>query len=237
MEKDKKCNGFPTEITEEKENQNEPTSQQYPSSIPCEAQYDARSYQTNLFSYEDADPDYHFGLIRGYHREMYSEQSGSEQSLLCCQPLDRDTVNRIKRRNRVLSYQVTGILCGAVFVFFGIFFLVVTFIFSSDETKDYFWRSLDIPTMYIHIIAIIGLTILTLGSALISVCLLVPAVVGRFHGQDLPTFWCTTGDMYIKKAEKMAPNQFLYFDAMHYGNFVGDPDVKKVQPELRSEKD
>jgi hypothetical protein len=241
METDKKCNGFPKGITEEKEDENlvdEATSQEYPSSIPCETQDDACSYQTNLFSYEDTNPNYHFGLIRGYHREMYAEQEpGSQQSFLCCQTLDRETVNRMKRRNRVLSYQVTGILCGAVFVLCGLFSLIVTFIFSSDETRDYFWRSLDVPSVYIHITAIVGLTILTLGSALISFCLLVPTVVGRFHGQDGKTFWCTTGDMYTKHAEKMAPNQFLYFDAAHYGNFVGDPNVKKVQPELKNEKD
>ena len=254
METDEKCNGFVKEMTEDKDNENtateeflpageqfeslnEPVSQEYPSSIPCETQDEAISNQTNLFSYEDTEPNYHFGLIRGYHREMYEEQASSQQWFLCCQSLDRDTVSRIKRRNRVLSYQVTGILCGAVFVFFGISSLILTFIFSSDETKEYFWRSLDIPTVYIHIIAIVGLTILTLGSALISLCLLVPTVVGRIHGQDAPRFWCTTGDLYIKHAEKMAPNQFLYFDAALYGNFVGDHNVKKVQPELTNEKD
>ncbi|CAB3979662.1 Hypothetical predicted protein [Paramuricea clavata] len=229
MEKDKKCNGFVKGITEHEDKEttvteesceqfesiNESSPQEYPSSIPCQTQDDA-PYQTNLFSYEDTEhhPNYHFGLIRGYHREMYEEQQpSSQQWFLCCQSLDQDTVRRIKRRNRVLSYQVT------------------------DETKEYLWRSLDIPSLYIHIIAIVGLTILTLGSALVSFCLLVPTCLGRIHGQDVPRFWCTTGDLYVKHAEEMAPNQFLYFDAALYGNFVGNPNVKKVQPELGNEKD
>lgn len=252
MGKDKKCNGFVKGITEDEDKEttiteesceqfesiNEPNPQEYPSSIPCQTQDDA-PYQTNLFSYEDTEhhPNYHFGLIRGYHREMYEEQQPSSRQWLCCQSLDQDTVRRIKRRNRVLSYQVSGILCGAVFVFFGITSLILTFIVSSDETKEYLWRSLDIPSLYIHIIAIVGLTILTLGSALVSFCLLVPTCLGRIHGQDVPRFWCTTGDLYVKHAEKMAPSQFLYFDAALYGNFVGNPNVKKVQPELGNEKD
>ena len=236
-----RCSGFAkgaeqSNDMEECESLNDPNSRLYPGTIPSENE--AFPYRVNLFSYEDMDhsPNYHFGLIRGYHRELYEEPQ-SQRRFLCCQSLDRETVDRIKRRNRVLSYQITGILFGAVFVFFGIIALIVTFVVSSDESKDYFWHSLEIPSMYVHIIAIIGLTVLSLGSAMISFCLLVPIFVGHIQRQDSPRFWCTTGDMYYKQAEKMAPNQFLYFDAAPYGKFVGNTDVRKIQPELKSEKD
>lgn len=253
LKTEEKCNGYVKKVTGEvhiKENtvtkeslqtrqgllgsSNEPNSKEYPTSVPC--QDENLAYQTNLFSYEDTDyPDYHFGLIRGYHREMY-EEPRTRQWFLCCQSVDTDTASRIRRRNRVLSYQLMGVLFGAIFVFFGITSLILTVVFSDDDAKEYLWSKLDVPSRYIHVIAVAGLTVLALGSALISLCLLVPECVGRAHGHDAPRFWCTTGDLYVKHAEKMAPNQFLYFDAALYGDFVGNPNLKKVQPELKNEK-
>lgn len=247
MEASKKCDKFDDAVTqyeltncERFEGSNEETnSQEYSCSMAAQMPYDESAvYQSNLFSYEDSEyyHNYHFGLIRGYHREMYDENT-RENWFLCCQPLDRETVNRMKRRNRVLSCQVLGILFGAFFVFVGISSLVVSFLVSSDETKEYFWHSLDVPTMYIHIIAIVGLTVLTLGSALISFCLLVPVCIRRIHGRNIPGFWCTTGDLYVKNVEQMSPNQFLYFDAALCRNFVGKAKVKKIQPEHTNLKD
>ena len=253
LKTDKKYNEFPKKMAKEKRNENtvaeeslpireqfessnEPNSQEYPTSVPSQSQDEALAYQTNLFSYEDAEyPNYHFGLIRGYHREMYEEPSRREW-FLCCQSVDRDTADRIRRKKRVFSYQLMGVLFGAIFVFFGITSLIVTIIFSDDEAREYLWHTLDVPSKYIHVIAIVGLTVLALGSALISLCLLVPECIGRPHRHDAPRFWCTTGDLYIKHAEEVAPNQFLYFDATLYGDFVGHPDLKKVQPELKNEK-
>lgn len=194
--------------------------------------------ETNLFSYEDIDrcPDYNFGLIRGYHKELYEEkQSNDNELVLCCQTLDPETVRRMKRRNRILSYQVAGILCGAAFVFFGVTSLIVTFGLSFGESDKRLLSSLrNIPTLYLHVVAISGLSLLTLGTVTISLCLLLPIFVARIGGQEAPIFWCTTGDFYVKHAEKMAPNHFLYFDATRFADVVGNTDARKVQPELNN---
>lgn len=206
----------------------------YFSQVPCQ-------YQPSLIQFNDNEEytDYHFGLIRGYHREMYDENK-QQKWYLCCS-YDRETAKRITHRNSVLTWQIIGVVFGTVFVFFGLTSLLASVIISSDDTREYFLSSHEAPSATsLHILAIVGLTILTIGSALVSFCLLVPVCIGQMHLNDFAGFWCTAGDLYVKNADEksynVAPNQFLYFDAEHYRKIFGITQVKKIQPELKNTK-
>lgn len=193
-------------------------------------------YQPTLIQLNDSEKctDYHFGLIRGYHKEMYNENKQKQSTL--CGSWESDTSRRIRERNRVLSWQVAGVIFGGVFVFLGIIFILVSFMVSWYDARDYFWQSLEVLSAYNRILAIAGLTVLSLGSALVSLCLLVPVCMERVHGQDVAGTWCTLGDFYVKSPERaynVVPNQFLYFDAAVFRKKFGKTKVKRVQPEIR----
>lgn len=194
-------------------------------------------YQPTLIQFNEKEEctDYHFGLIRGYHNEMYEESKQSKYHCLCCSWSEQDIAERLVRRNRILACQIVGVICGVAFVFIGLTSLIVSFIVSSDGARKYLWDSFQISSAYIHVLAIVGLIVLTIGSAMVSLCLLVPLCIEQVHTQDVAGSWCTAGDVYVKNAEKnynFSANQFLYFDAALYRKLFGKAVVKKIQPEI-----
>lgn len=194
-------------------------------------------YQPTLIQFNENEEctDYHFGLIRGYHNEMYEGSKQSKYRCLCCSCSEQNMSDRLVRRNRALACQIVGVIFGVAFVFIGLTSIIVSFIVSSDGARKYLWDSFQISSAYIHVLALVGLTVLTMGSALVSLCLLVPVCIGRDHTQDVAGPWCTAGDVYVKNSEKsynLSADQFLYFDDALYRELFGKALVKKVQPEI-----
>lgn len=197
-------------------------------------------YQPTLIQFNEKEEctDYHFGLIRGYHNEMYDGNKQKNPLCLCCSWPEKETSRRIARKNRALMWQIFGVILGMAMSFIGLISLIVSFLVSSDGSRKYIWDSFKISTAQIHILAIVGLSVLTMGSALVSLCLLVPTCSGRrIYMQDTRgTSWCTCqGDLYIKHAEKtynLSANQFLYFDAAVFRGIFGKSMVKTIQPEI-----
>ena len=241
MEEAERCrsDGFPSKI-EEDETQSEEimkrgedisgtdvnNTQKLSNSADLENFICSIPYEEELFSHDDFQKC-NFGLIRGHHKDLHDCQS--QDRFLCCQAIDEQRLICIKRRHTPYSYQVCGIVCGAVFLFLGLFSLFATYFFASNGTREDLWGSLDISSIYIHAVAIFGLSAMAIGAAIVSLCLLVPFVVGRFHGNAGSSWFCR-GDLYVKNVQDMSPSQFLYFDCPLVGEFMGNTDVKKVQP-------
>lgn len=174
-----------------------------------------------------------FGLIRGYHRQMYQSVS---QKRICCECTTEDGVPMPSERR--CNW---GVACGCVLLIIGIIAILMGFLVPpkssirnahahlSPEQR----QELNQINLFIDMFVISGLSVLSVGGLLISGALLLPLLRRRTeHNYDEPIRYFGN-EVYVKTEDLPMNNSGKRSIDLGFHKDVVPADItlRKIQPE------
>ena len=203
-----------------------------PDGPPAWARYNYPPYVYNDSSGRNHGP--RFGLIRGYHRQMYETIPGP-QGPPCC-----DCAQGNSKDAYTSDGCNWGVACGCVLLIIGVIAILMGFMVPqkvserpshlTNKERDELKRI----NLFIDIFVISGLSVLCIGGLLISIALLLPLLKRRARQRCQEPIRYFGREVYVKaesaptidKAGK--PSIDLGF---HKDVLPGDVALRKVQPQ------
>lgn len=176
-----------------------------------------------------------FGLIRGYHQQMYEP---APQPLQCC-----DCSGMQSRHGTEKDPKCNwGVICGILLLILGILALTMGFTLPQktptfDERRNLTDKELeDLQRIqfYVEVFIITGLAVLSLGGIVISAGILYPLCrKGRDNYEESYYNKYYGSEVYVKK-DDLAPfdKQVVNF-GFHKDVVPSDVSLRRIQPETR----
>ena len=170
-----------------------------------------------------------FGLIRGYHRQMYEAQS---QGKTCCGCSDLHP----SKGPMICDGCNWGIVCGCVLLGIGVFAVLMGFMLPQKVRTGRIYpddiNNLENISIFVDIFVIFGLSVLSVGGLVVSFSLLWPFIKPRRQYEEDAVF-LLGGDVYVKAEEKTTNNSgtgsFLNV-GFHKDFEPGDLSLQRIQP-------
>lgn len=174
-----------------------------------------------------------FGLIRGYHRQMY--KPARLQSGTCCGCNDPHSNTGPAVMCECCN---CGVVCGCVLLGVGLIAILTGFMLPQ---KGWTWRRLSHKEIdelnriknFIDFLVIFGLTILAVGGLVVSFSLLWPFLRPKRDYNEDPVSALIGSDVYVKAEKKPAANSETgsYLSLGFHREFeAGDVSLQRVQP-------
>ncbi|EDO35198.1 predicted protein [Nematostella vectensis] len=175
---------------------------------------------------EETPGNSRFGLIRGYHRQMYDQPQHSSQH--CC-----DCTSQPKPASS--SSPNWAIICGILLLILGVLSLLMGFLLPpSPETLPQPRSEQPWLASFVDIFIISGLSVLCVGGLTVSCGLLLP-LLRRTREPHEESFKFHGSEIYVKQEEPFTksgnPIGAVNF-GFHRDVIPSDISLRKVQPEL-----
>lgn len=198
-----------------------------------EARYENNGLQSPYYYYYPLERGQapRFGLIRGYHRQMYEPVS---QRRTCCECAIGDA-----KRGTTEARCNWGVAFGCVLLIIGIIAILMGFMVPQKSSTRYEHlspedrRELNQINLFIDVFVISGLSVLSIGGVLISGALLIPLFrrkadssydeTTRYFGSEV---YVKSEDLSMNKSGDASINWGFHKDVV-----PADFTLRKIQPE------